>query len=93
MPTRPYYVELEKELFARLAVVRERARAHKLTIKTHGKDTQPKRFTFKRRGDPDPIFWASGNSLAEIENYLDQVEAGGPTNRLTLSAGRRGSLR
>ena len=44
------YVALERELFAQLAVVRKRAQAHKLTIKTHGKDTQPKRFTLKRRG-------------------------------------------
>jgi hypothetical protein len=75
MPTHPYYVELERQLFAELCIIRERARVHKLTIRTHGKDTQPKYFTLKRRGDPNPILWTSGNSLSEIERYLDQLEA------------------
>ena len=58
-------------------MVRERARAHKLTIKTHGKDTQPKRFTLKRRGCKVPILWTADNSLREIERHLDMLEAGG----------------
>ena len=69
MPTHPYYVALERELFAQLAVVRERARAHKMTIRTHGKDTQPKRFTLKRRGDPDPILIEALILGASLINY------------------------
>jgi hypothetical protein len=49
MPTHRYYVELERQLFAELRVVRERARVHKLTIRTEGKDTQPKTFVLSRR--------------------------------------------
>jgi hypothetical protein len=56
MPTHPYYEALEKKLFADLAVVRARARVHKMTISTHGKDTQPKRFALKGRGHPSPDF-------------------------------------
>ena len=73
MPTHPYYVELEHYLFAELRVVRERARTHKLTIRTRGTDTQPKTFVLSRRGTP--ILETSDNSLFEIEWYLDRLEA------------------
>jgi hypothetical protein len=76
MPTHPYYVELERHLFAHLRVVRERARAHKLTIRTRGKDTQPKFFELRRRGVSDPVLSTSANSLREIELYLDRLEGG-----------------
>jgi hypothetical protein len=73
MPTHPYYIELERHLFAHLRVVRERARTHKLTIRTCGKDTQPKVFELRRRGVSTPILTTSTNSLYEIESYLDQL--------------------
>jgi hypothetical protein len=74
MPTHPYYVELEQHLFARRKAVRERARKHKLTIRTYGKDWQPKIFSLMRCGEPHPFLFTLSNSLDEIVDYLDQLE-------------------
>ena len=80
MPTHPYYVELERHLFAELVGVRKRARLHKLTIRTLGKDCQPKIFELRRKGEA--VVLTSPNSLREIEWYLDQLEVPRPAPRV-----------
>jgi hypothetical protein len=63
MQTHPYYVKLDRHLFAELVGVRKRARLHKLTIRTRGKDCKG-----------EAVVLTSLNSLWEIEWYLDQLE-------------------
>jgi hypothetical protein len=86
MPTHPYWERIEAGLFQRLAVARVRARAHGLTLRTHGRDTQPKIFTVWRKARLDEyvdqgenrarVLRSLPNSMDKIEAYLDQLDAG-----------------
>jgi hypothetical protein len=93
--THPYWAAVEAGLFARLPVLRKRAREHGFTLRTHGKETQPKYFALYRRASPGEtvpldervaVIWSSSNSLREIEEYLDYLDQGGDG----LVAGRLG---
>jgi hypothetical protein len=81
MPTQPYHVELEKRLFADLRKVREWARRHRMTIRTTGKDWQPKHFDLRRRGDPTILVRTSANSLDGIKMFLTRLESAESANR------------
>ena len=48
----PYWRAVEAELFERAKAVRERARVHGLTLRTEGKNTQPKHFSLWRKAAP-----------------------------------------
>jgi hypothetical protein len=81
--THPYWAAVEAGLFAQLPALRKRAREHGLTLRTHGKETQPKYFALYRRALPgkavplderDAVIWSSSNSLREIEDYLDRLD-------------------
>jgi hypothetical protein len=70
-------------LFQRLAVARVRARAYGLTLRSHGRDSQPKFFTVWRKARPDDgtydrvmVVCSLRNSMDEVEKYLDQLDAG-----------------
>jgi hypothetical protein len=51
--THPYWRMVEACLFKRAEPLRARARAHGLTLRTEGKDTEPKYFSLWRKAAPD----------------------------------------